>query len=97
MMRIRESDMPDEAEWVTYLSPVRMLTTLGMSDRVHDVADFGCGYGTFAIPAARMISGTVYAIDVDRDIVDVITAKVHHARLGNVRVMQRDLLDEDSG
>jgi predicted RNA methylase len=47
---------------------------------VHDVADFGCGYGTFTIPVARIIAGSVYAFDVDRDMVDAVTAKARAPR-----------------
>jgi len=96
-MRIRESDMPDEAEWATYFPPIHGLTTMGVSGRVHDVADFGCGYGTFTIPVARIISGSVYAIDIDRDKVDILTENVRRASPNNVRILQRDLLEEGSG
>jgi len=30
-----------------------------------DIVEFGCGYGTFTISAARRMAGTVYALDTD--------------------------------
>ena len=38
-------------------------TLLGLRPDAGDVVDFGCGYGTFAIPAARIVTGTVFALD----------------------------------
>ncbi len=32
-----------------------------------DVVDFGCGYGTFTVPAARITSGTIRALDIDAE------------------------------
>jgi SAM-dependent methyltransferase len=36
-------------------------------DRFRDVAELGCGYGTFTIPVAKAIRGTLYTFDVDPD------------------------------
>jgi ubiquinone/menaquinone biosynthesis C-methylase UbiE len=35
----------------------------------HVILDFGCGAGTYTIPAAKMVgkAGTVYALDIDRN------------------------------
>jgi SAM-dependent methyltransferase len=89
--------MPDESEWAPFFDPVHVLTTMGLSDRVHDVADFGCGYGTFTIPAARIVSGIVYAFDIDRAMIDAVKARVRSTPLRNVVTVQRDLIHEGSG
>jgi len=52
-MRIRDSDLPKEEELAEFFNPKRTLERLGLSRKVKDVADFGCGYGTFTIPAIR--------------------------------------------
>jgi SAM-dependent methyltransferase len=62
-MKIRDSGMPDEAYWETLLDVPLILDRLGIR-QFHDVAELGCGYGTFTIPIARAISGTVYTFDV---------------------------------
>ena len=56
--------MPEESLWATFFTPEEVLHKLGLST-AGDVVDFGCGYGTFTIPAAKITSGTVYALDID--------------------------------
>jgi SAM-dependent methyltransferase len=63
-MKIRDSGMPEEAYWETLFDVPLVLSRLG-ADRWHDVAELGCGYGTFSIPVARAISGTLFTFDVD--------------------------------
>src|SRR5918994_2539793 len=63
-MKIRDSGMPDEAYWESLFDVPLILSRLGV-DRFHDVAELGCGYGTFTVPIAKAISGTLYTFDVD--------------------------------
>ena len=63
-MRLRDSGMPDESYWETLFDVPLILNALGI-DRIHDVAELGCGYGTFTIPIARAISGVVYTFDIE--------------------------------
>ena len=44
-MKIRESGMPDEKTWGEFFNPVKILETLGISKKIGDVAEFGCGFG----------------------------------------------------
>ncbi|MGC8561192.1 MAG: hypothetical protein ACP5O1_11005 [Phycisphaerae bacterium] len=55
-MKTRESGMPEEQMWASFFSPAQTLAKLGLTGLCRDVADFGCGYGTFAIPAAKVVS-----------------------------------------
>jgi SAM-dependent methyltransferase len=63
-MRIRDSGMPDEAYWETL---VDVPLTLGRFEiqQYRDVAELGCGYGTFSAPVAQAIRGTLHTFDVD--------------------------------
>lgn len=63
-MRIRDSGMPEEAYWESLFDVPLILSRLGI-DRFHDVAELGCGYGTFSIPVARAIGGTLFTFDID--------------------------------
>jgi SAM-dependent methyltransferase len=63
-MKIRDSEMPDEAYWESLFDVPLILDRLGI-DQFHDVAELGCGYGTFTVPIAKAISGTLYTFDVD--------------------------------
>ncbi len=62
--RIRDSGMPPEAYWESLFDVPLILEKLGIGS-FHDVAELGCGYGTFSIPVAQSIAGTLYTFDVD--------------------------------
>ena len=50
------------------------------------VADLGAGTGAFALPLGKAVgpSGKVYAVEIDRGLVDYITGKVKQAGASNV-------------
>jgi ubiquinone/menaquinone biosynthesis C-methylase UbiE len=95
-LRIRESDMPKEEEWAQFFDPSHALNLLGLNDGIVDVADFGCGYGTFTIPAARIISGKIYAFDIEPEMIKVVKRKAETLNLGNVKAVVRDFISEGS-
>jgi SAM-dependent methyltransferase len=70
---------------------------LGLNHDIIDVADFGCGYGTFTIPAARIISGKIYALDLDPEMIEAVAQKAKALSLTNVEAILRDFLSEGSG
>ena len=88
-MKVRDSGMPDVATWDGFFDPVAVLGAL-VFDPHADVVDFGSGYGTFTVAAARMTTGTVYAVDVDPAMVAATSARATALGLGNVRVVERD-------
>ena len=63
--------MPDQGMWEGFFSPATVLETLGLDKGVQDAVEFGCGYGTFTIPAAWMINGLIYALDIEPDMISV--------------------------
>jgi hypothetical protein len=63
-MKARDSGMPDESLWASFFQPELILDRLAMRSITGDVLEFGCGYGTFTIPAARRTTGVVYALDI---------------------------------
>ena len=96
-MKIRESGMPKEEEWNKFFDPIDALKLLGLSSSVMDVADFGCGYGTFTIPAAQIISGKIYAFDIEPEMIEVVKKKAKTLNLGNVKTILRDFVTTGSG
>ncbi len=96
-MKTRDSGMPDESMWATFFSPHEALVRLGLTQACGDVADFGCGYGTFAIPAARMVRGVVHALDIEPAMVEATARKAAEAGLGNVRATLRDFVAQGMG
>ena len=53
------------------------------------VADIGSGSGAFSIPMARAIgpNGTLYAVDIDQEMLDFVSEKATKERVGNVRTV----------
>ncbi|CAN7658008.1 class I SAM-dependent methyltransferase [Acidovorax sp. LjRoot129] len=97
-MKGRESGMPDEAYWVSFFDPEAALGQLFSDSReCEKVVEFGCGYGTFTLPAARRASGIVTALDIETDLLEIVARKADAARLGNVRVALRDFVAEGTG
>jgi SAM-dependent methyltransferase len=89
--------MPDESVWQGFFDPVDVLKRLGLSSACRNVVDFGCGYGTFTIPAAQIASGVVYALDIESEMVELTRRKVVEACLNNVEVRQLDFVVNGTG
>lgn len=91
-MKLRESGMPPEAFWETLFDVPAILDAFGFDAHTNDVAELGCGYGTFTVPLAARITGTVHALDIDPAMVERTDARAHAAGLDNVRAEVRDVL-----
>lgn len=96
-MKVRDSGMPDEAAWEPLFAPELTLDRLGIDGQVADAAELGCGYGTFTLPVAKRISGTLYAFDIDQTMVARVASRAADAGLTNVIVVRRDVLAEGFG
>ena len=96
-MKIRESGMPDEEMWDRFFCASDILSSLGLSADCGDLVEFGCGYGTFTVPAARVIRGTVHAIDIEPEMIAFTRSKAEAAGIGNVRTSLRDLAQDGTG
>jgi ubiquinone/menaquinone biosynthesis C-methylase UbiE len=80
--------------WTGFFDPDRVLSRLELTPDVSDVADLGCGYGTFTIPAARRMRGVVHAFDIEPDMIETTRRKADEARLANVRFHLRDFVSD---
>jgi len=96
-MKTRESGMPEESTWEGFFDPATVLGKLQLSGSCREVVDFGCGYGTFTIPAARIVAGVVYALDIEPEMIAATQAKAAAAGLHNVRTLLRDFVAEGTG
>jgi SAM-dependent methyltransferase len=96
-MKIRQSTMPEEPMWVTFFDPDRILTQLQCDDPAVDIVEFGCGYGTFTVAAAARTRGTLFALDLEADMIAATGRKAQAAGLANVRMVLRDFVAEGSG
>ena len=89
--------MPKEKEWKIFFDPAKILELLGVNHNMVNVADFGCGYGTFTISAAKVAQGRVYAFDIEPEMVRTVRQKVKMLGLKNVEVILRDFISDGSG
>jgi len=96
-MKGRESGMPDEGYWGTFFDPDCIVTKLGCGGSSLGLVEFGCGYGHFTVPAARLAKGPVYALDIEPAMADATREKARRAGLSNVTVEQRDFLADGCG
>ncbi|MGA9189884.1 MAG: class I SAM-dependent methyltransferase [Methanosarcina sp.] len=96
-MKIRESGMPGENLWEDFFEPDKILATMELNYNVVNVADFGCGYGTFTIPASKVIKGTIYAIEIEDEMINRVAERASKEKLNNVETMLCDFIYEGSG
>lgn len=97
MAKVRESGMPDESYWDSFFDPACMLSQLGCTEQTHNVVEFGCGYGTFTIPAAKIATGNVYALDIDPAMTAIVGHKARQHKLSNIVTSVRDFVAAGSG
>jgi len=88
--------MPDESTWSEFFDPVDVLQRLGFDARAKTIVEFGCGYGTFTIPAATF-GGLVVALDIDPEMVSLVSAKTSALGLSHVRPQVRDFVELGTG
>lgn len=74
-----------------------MIAKLDCTGLCGDAVEFGCGYGTFTIPAAKLISGKIIALDIDREMTQATTEKARSAGMHNVFAIERDFVLHGSG
>ena len=89
--------MPERKMWDDFFDAQKILATLGLNDQTFDVAEFGCGYGTFTIPAAKIIKGTIYALDIEPEMIHITNEKTKKYGLDNVKTILQDFMTQGSG
>ncbi|MEJ8567659.1 class I SAM-dependent methyltransferase [Elongatibacter sediminis] len=97
MGKIRDSGMPEASTWDGFFAPERILDALNCRDLEHDIVDFGCGYGTFTLAAARRTAGTVHALDIEADMIDRVRDRAGVEGLANIRTECRDFIRNGTG
>lgn len=97
-MKGRESGMPDEAYWASFFDAEKILDRLSVvHGHGHDFVEFGCGYGTFTLPAARRTGGRVAALDIEPEMVALVRQRAAALGQSNVQAEVRDFMEGGSG
>lgn len=97
-MKGRESGMPEEEYWNSFFD-ADCLTGRLLSGMPDDgvVVEFGSGYGTFFLSAARRTSGPARGFDLEPELVALVNERCAAAGLTNARVALRDFMAEGTG
>ncbi len=97
MKKVRESGMPDETWWESFFEPKKIFAKLGLTSHCRNAVEFGCGYGTFTLPAAEIVQGMVYAFDIEPEMVEITQKKAQKQGLHNIHVELRDFMENGTG
>lgn len=75
-----------------FRKPTEFLEKLGL-EHGHRVLDFGCGIGSYSIPAAKIVGekGVVYALDIHPMAVERVKKRMMKAGLENIVTIQSGL------
>jgi SAM-dependent methyltransferase len=89
--------MPEEGYWESLFDVPLILNALDITSELGDVAELGCGFGTFSIPVAQRIQGKLFTFDIDPAMVVRTIERSRAARLSNVVCQHRDVMAEGFG
>ncbi len=87
---VKRADLLDSPDRTQFLNPDSILDRIGL-ERKMVLADLGCGTGFFTIPASLRVK-KVYALDVQREMLDILQAKIKKQKIANVE----PILSEES-
>lgn len=77
----------ENPERLAELRPAETLREIGLGKS--DVfCDIGAGSGVFTIPAAKLTSGTVFALDIDEEALRTIAQKAQHENLPHIKTLK---------
>lgn len=90
--------MPAETQWAGFFDCEAVIRKLlGAAEVRGNVIEFGCGYGSFTMPAARRTRGLVTALDIEPAMIAAVREKAVRLGLHNVRAELRDFVAEGAG
>ncbi len=96
-MKVRDSGMPEEEMWSGFFDPSFILKQLGVTSDLKTIADLGCGFGTFSIPAANIIKEKVHAFDIDEEMICQMQIKINELTIKNIELHLADFIAEGTG
>ena len=64
---------------------------MGIDKNTDTLIDIGCGFGTFLIPAANLVSGTVIGIDIENEMIKECNEKMQKQDIKNIELLCGDI------
>ena len=96
-MKARESGMPDEKTWNQFFNVENIFDELEINKEIHCLIELGFGYGTFTIPASKIINGVVHAFDLEASLYHELKSKLSVNKISNVSLYSRDFIYDGTG
>jgi len=96
-MKVRDSGMPEPEYWESLFEIDGVLAGLGIDDRINDAVEVGCGYGTFTVPVAKRIRGTLHSFDIEPAMIAATRDRLERAGVANVALRERDVIADGFG
>lgn len=96
-MKVRDSGMPDEEMWSEFFDAQTILGQMELTSELKNVVDLGSGYGTFSIPAAQIIDGTIHAFDIEPEMIEILQLKAGQLNIQHIESHLQDFIKEGTG
>lgn len=87
--------MPEVSYWESLFDIELILSEMQINSSVACLIEVGSGYGTFTIPAAKLISGQIYAYDIEEEMNIFLYRRLLDEQISNVIVAKKDVLEDD--
>lgn len=89
--------MPEKEYWENLFNIQLILEKLEINNNINSLVEFGCGYGTFTIPSAKLINGNIIALDIDQKMINITNNLLKEKNIKNVIIKKRDFIKEGTG
>ena len=82
---------------MNFSNPQEVVRAIGVND-ASIVVDFGCGSGHYSLACARVIGtqGRVYAIDVQKSLLEKLSLTAGEQSLSNIEILWADIEDKST-
>ncbi|SFE02835.1 Methyltransferase domain-containing protein [Paenibacillus catalpae] len=75
------------------LLPADKLLNLLPIEKNHVVLDLGAGTGYFTIPVSHMTQGTVYALDIESEMLDHLKGNIQDQHISNIQLLEASVAE----
>ena len=96
-MKVRDSGMPEETKWNDFFNVGFLLSELNIDSQINDLVEIGSGYGTFTLPTAKLITGKLFAFDIEDEMIETLSQKIEKEQIDNIVLTKRDILTHTTG
>ena len=90
--------MPEEDDWNNFFDTECVIKKIfGEKGCQGNLVEFGSGYGTFTLAVAKYLTGTVFALDIEADLIAQLRQKSNERAIRNVHAKVCDFVADGTG